>query len=255
MTIDVTKNVDLLRYYFSYLSLEDISACSQVNNTWKQATNGSKCVEIAKQIFNFKFLEISNYALFLHKLTPQILNSNEEILRRINSFLFKVHLGTNGRFRCSINPNTPLISVEVKGSEERIPRPPPLPPTYAGRYENSVTNYQYEEYFIAPNGIGKGSCETPSPPKYKGKYHHPVKLDLDSDIECITAFRPRINDHIQAIFRFPKLFNSSTQLERRIKFIVLKRCEQLSRQLLAQESMMLHPDLEVSVCGTELLYG
>lgn len=140
---------EISRHILSFLKPFDLAQCCQVNSEWNRlASHDDIWLEIAKKIFiNGANLHPKTKAR-IKAWDSHHLKSHEEILDRIQSFLDKISLGQNARFKCIAQAENGLqtISIEIKGDKKS--------PDFD--YYQDQLNFDFTEDYVFVNDFNNG---------------------------------------------------------------------------------------------------
>ncbi len=201
---------------FSYLRKEDLVICGLISKHWGHLTSQNQLWEIvARRIFTGPFSEKCNYKLFLQQESKKI-NTNEEIIDRIQKFINKISLGKNGRLLCSLEvPKGAIISLEIIGARDKI-----------------TDAHEITEHWIALNAINDPTAIADQSERYESRSIYTTRLDETTETTLVSSSNQ--NKSILAILKFPKLSDthiSPIPMEYRIASIMEKKVQELSDQL------------------------
>jgi len=222
---------------FSKLEKHHLAACCQVNKNWRRVGNdGRLWAKIAAQMLNGTVPNVPNIKTYLGELESQKVKSNEKIIDRLQAFIDRISLGQNARFRCLIStgPGYQTISVEIKGTTNKIAQIPNTPSAFQG----SLTAFDFKDDCIAINGIGNGSLIGPQPPKYQPRS---VSLSQVAGMgESIIVCTIPLHGPFQAVLRFPQILHTDnkTDMERTITNMVQIKLDELASQVVRKNAIM-----------------
>ena len=213
MSVDLVKTCpkEISIEIFDLLALQDLGRCAQVSKDWNKLVNDETlwkkiALKIAGTLPNDPPME--PYIEALKKFVCQRLRSNDEILKRIETFISKVAIGQSARFTCISQKENMEISVIVKAKEnDQIDDP-----NYFRSTELEL-DLDYTEKCFAINGFGDGSLITPQPPRYIPKKYVHASINLGPH-SSEHGFAWRTDNKLCGIgIYFPVLENDEAQLE------------------------------------------
>ena|ERR1700722_16914117 len=257
MTFDPIKDLppECALNILSNLGQKDLGHCSQVCTQWEAFVSDNALWKPGVQQKFSQVQTVPSFKQLLKEVNAQQLQSNDEIVDRVQKFLDRVSLGQNARFRCIIGSGQgqKVLSIEIKGKKEgAVVLNNEFADPADGIYEfanpaNNISDFNFIEDYYAPNGIGNEKLTNPTPPRYKPRWHLERSDEDLSQHPSFEVFRIATSARgpFLAIMRSPAYSNSPISLE-------IKNAMRIKLDKIAHQSFRETYPLYLAVAGAVL---